>query len=171
MGRGGSPELRGRRGGVAVPLDFGWLPLVVAGPLGFVWPPWGSGGSPGVCVAAVGEWRVLWASFRRHGVSQIPCPRVTAVGVWPVPWASSARRRGVAGSLGFVWPTWGRSRSPRFVWLPLERGQSPGLCLAAVGAWRVPWASSGPLGAWLVTWTSSGRRGGRGRSPGFVWPP
>ena len=85
----------GRLGGVAGPLSFKWPRWVVlvplcfvwlwwkrggsrrGRPLGFVWPPWGHGRSPGLPVAARGA--------------------------WPLPWASCGRRGGVAGPLGLMW--------------------------------------------------------------------
>jgi len=44
----------GRRGGVARPL-------------GFVWPLWGRGPSPGPCMATVGACLVPWTLYSRRG--------------------------------------------------------------------------------------------------------
>jgi len=126
-----------------------WAPSVgrggVAGPLGPICLPWGSGRSPG--------------------------PRLSAVGGCPVPWAPSVCRGGVAGPLGAVCPLWGRGYSSRSVWVSCGCGRTPGLCMAAVGAWPVPWVLSGCRGAWLVFWGPSRRRGGVAGLLGPVWPP
>ena len=39
----------------------------VAGPLVFLWLPWGRGGCPGLPVAAMGAWGVPWCACGRRG--------------------------------------------------------------------------------------------------------
>jgi len=82
-----------------------------AGPLGFVYQPWGRGRSPR--------------------------PRVAAVGALSVPLAPCGRRGGVVGPPGPVWPTCGRGRSHWHLVFAVGCGWSPGPRVAAVGAWPV----------------------------------
>jgi len=101
--------------------------VVVAGPLGHVWPPWSRGRSPGF--------------------------RLAAVRLWPVPWTPSGRRVVVAGFMGPVWPPWVVAGFMGPVCPPLGRGRSFDPRMAALGAWPVPWSLygcrggvAGPLG-------------------------
>jgi len=148
----------------------------VACPLHTVWPPRGSGWSPGARAAAVVAWPVPWAPCdRRWGVAVPLGP------VWPP--------RGVAGPLAPCGRCGGIARPLYPVWMPRGRGRSPGPRAAAVGAWPVCWAPcgrrwgvTGPLGpVWPPWWhgQSPGPRVavvGRGLFPGIrvaamgAWP-
>jgi len=151
----------GRRGGMACILGLCDSRGRVAGPLVNVWPTWGRIRSPGPRMAAMGAWPVPWASYGcRGGVvgplgpilppwvrgrSPRTCmaavgawpvlgPRMATLGAWPVPLAPCSRCRGVAGTLGPVWPHFGR-------------GPSPGPCMAAEQSWPVPGPRRSAVGA------------------------
>jgi len=65
VARPGSPS--GRRGGVARPCVPNGRRGGVAHPLGFVWPPWGRGLSPGPRMTAVEAWPIPWAPYGPRG--------------------------------------------------------------------------------------------------------
>jgi len=98
---------RGRRVGVAIPLNPVWPPWVGAVPLGPALPPLGRGRRGGA-----GD--PLGPRLPPWGRGRSPSARVVAVGARPVPWGLCGHCVGVAGTLEPVWPLWGRGRSSRY---------------------------------------------------------